>query len=227
MALRRRAPGSFEHGEGKTLRGEDPRRRCGPFWDLGRGVGLACSKCGRPKRRADQDETPCPGVGHHSPQALLRKRETAIPNLLLAWAWARCRRQLGDEIDPNTLLVNKAATRRALLGLDRPTFECELARLGQESKRIYQAVGADTDPREHLTACALAILMLSESGLLPDPGDQAVLTSMALMEEAKDHGSDLPYRPAEAQRLAERMIKKAAELGYYGGKLRSFGGPAR
>lgn len=189
--------------------------------EAGEGLGEICRKCGAPRPRMTEREQPCPGKRIFTREELRGRRELSIPSMLLAWAIGRQVTTLKDEFDPEILQAIAASSRRPFAGMDWYTMDKQLDESLEDSKNIFQAVPADTDPRTHTQAVAMFCLKLVDQDLIEDKANQAVLVSLRLLEEAEDTGSYWRYIPGVTQPLADKMLKHAEFLGYYGGKIRS------
>lgn len=183
-------------------------------------LGELCRDCGKPKPRADVDEEPCKLEPGQAVEFALRcRRERAIPSLVLGRSWQRM--LPGVQFDPNTVVANRNASRQAFVGLPQDMFQDELKRSIEDATRIYQAADADTDARTHGCAAAMFAVRLVDLGLLDEPQNMAVLIGLRILEEAEEHPSEWNYIQGTIQPLADKMLRVAQTLGYYGMKIRS------
>ncbi len=202
---------------GSILRGTPEDQRHLFDWDLGKGLGMHCRKCGLPKPPWTADETMC--IGHHlaSKADLLVARGDSMPNYLLSLAWARMLKENQVEMNPAFILASKAAFKAPLakFGMVKAREQAQI--VGQDATLMYQAVPADVEAYRHHIACCYAIAKLVNLGKLT-PNNQAVLQAVAIIREADSSEAVRNYTQHTAQQMAGDMIRQAQKLGYYGGK---------
>lgn len=211
---------SRKRSDGQAQAIQAGKKVCNKWVDLGEGVGQACMDCGMAKPRADEAWPGCPGKVVVNAAELKLRRSMSLPAQLLAWGWARMAKTLGDGVDPGWLQANKAAARQPFAGLNLAQFQREFRQTAEVAKQVYQALPADTDPREHTLACCAALLYLAQDGYVSTVNG-GVLQATAILEEAQRGGASWPWKPDNLKPLAERIIKKARDLGYFGGRGRA------
>lgn len=205
---------------GRSLRGLPEARRHRYDWDLGKGLGMHCRKCGLPKPPFTADETECAGYHLATEGDLLIARSESLPNYLLSLAWTRQLKEQGIEMDPTFIMASKAAFKAPLVKYGSARASEQAQRVQEDATKVYQAVSADTEAYRHHVACCYAIAKLVNLGRLA-PNNQAVLQSVAIIREADSSGAVASYTQGHAQQLAGDMIRAAQRLGYYGGKVSS------
>jgi hypothetical protein len=107
--------------------------------------------------------------------------------------------------------LNNAAA-APLAGLESVTIS-RLAKRVHELARTLLRVVAD-DPRQGMITCALFTLTLVDEGLFPDARNQAVLTSLLLLEEARAEGEWVFDQP-RAKADVGKMLVRARLQGFY------------
>lgn len=187
------------------------------WWEVPGIREQVCAKCGEPKPRADEDQTPCRGQSLilQNPEALRRIKERTIANLMLAWSWARMAREGGHRMDPNVIQANRAATFAPLSRVGAASFKEMVDPLTKQAKKAYEACSTHApESRVHCMAVCVLIVRLAAVGIFPEE-DQAHLTSLAILQEVQDNADWPAYREGELGQLADRMMKALQDMGYF------------
>ena len=181
-------------------------------------LGILCRKCGQQQPRMDQREEPCRRPAMEVEAALRQRRERALPALMLGHAFARLFKEQGTTFDPGVVKALTAACKQPFVGLPMALFNPELRRAVQDAKLAYQGAGAEVGPHTHCLGVAMLVVQLVDRGLLDEPQNQGVLTSLRLLDEAEEHPGDWNHVPGTLQPVADQMLKAAQLLGYYGAR---------
>lgn len=206
--------------QGKTLRGLAAERRHVFDWDLGRGLGLFCRRCGLPKQPFTADETECIGRTLATEEDLRQAREASIPSYLLSIAWLRQHREMGTLFDPGMTKALEASFKAPLVRFGMEVAQLQVVQVDRDAKDIYESVPADTNSfRHHMGCCLVAVKLCNTGDLSYD--NQAVLMSIALIREADSPDAVGNYSVRTSQQMAVTMIQAARGMGYYGGRATS------
>ena len=196
---------------GAVLRGLPREKRHDYSWDLGKGIGTVCSRCGEPRPPISVDETPCQGRHVVLVDGLRDARAAAILPAWLFMAWERLR-EVSVEVGPAHWQAARVSFRACFVRLGRETGQGQAKQALADARDSFQAVGQGVPPRLHAAASCRAIGKVAIDGH-GDPLQQAVLMAAAMLEEFEANG-DLPPE-AEVTRHASTMILRARALGYF------------
>lgn len=133
--------------------------------------------------------------------------ETSLPAHMMVLMMEQCLKAGVEGRDDFLHKLNVAAA-GPLAGLDMITISRAARRVDEAATQLLHALAPD-DPVEGLHVCAMFSLVLAKEGLLADPGCQAVLVSMLLIEDAK---TEHPMEPGVVRVDEERWQREAKKL---------------
>lgn len=191
-----------------------PESRRHQYHYYGKLVGYRCKRCSLPKPRADLDEVECGGSPIMTTYQRQSAKELSLPNYLMAIAWKVQKNQAGAEMDPNVWLANRAAFMAPILQFGHVNYEFMAREVAQDAQSVYKA-GTNGDPLTATYGACLFASKLCTDGLL-DPLNQAVMTGLVILEEARESPAEYGYKQTDSENVARRMLKEARTLGYYG-----------
>lgn len=143
--------------------------------------------------------------------------EASVPAHMMFLMMEQCQKAGIEGRDDFLHKLNVAAA-GPLAGLDMLSVSRAARRVDDAANRLLHDLSPD-DPVEGLHACAMFALVLANEGLLADPGCQAVLVSMLLIEDAKtEHPTEKGVVRVDEerwQRAAKKMLHRARALSLY------------
>ncbi len=137
-----------------------------------------------------------------------------LPTLL--WVGLTHMRENRGKIIRGDMIENLHRSVRRLID-DRPVLEVTMLaeRVIKDADTVMQSAEAEYEPHAILGACHM-ILRLCDEGLLPDPGEMAVLVALVIVQEATEDDEEGQWRWNEfiVQKVSKNLYDTAQRLGY-------------
>jgi hypothetical protein len=144
-----------------------------------------------------------------APRSHLGPREQAALDLALPshmlWLCADLLRADGWRLREDIFLLLSQAAGAALKGLNKWEVWRTSVKIEEVGIGVIRDMSFD-DPRDGLVSCAALTLKLVDEKLFADSGNQAVLVSLLIMNDAQDSGSEMPFHQEVLSRNVGTML---------------------